>query len=664
MAVTTARALVQAQVAIESFDLSADGEWVVYGSRTVRGGEDRSQLSVVPWVGGASRQLTGGAVRDRTPAVSPDGTQVAFVRGPVGEAKVAAQIWVAPLNGGDAWQLTHLPQGAGAPRWSPDGRQIAFLAAGGPDRFAIGERRGGSPTARRMIRTDYRDDEVGQLSRRTHLWVVRARHRARPRQLTAGDYDASNPAWAPDGSRLAFSADMGLDANIAPHRKIYAASIVDGDVHPLAALRGDADHASFSPDGRWVAFLGVDIADSGDYDPVRVWVVRASGGRARSLTTSLDRSVGCDAGADLVQAEDGQGPVWLSARELLVIVGMEGRNLPYRVTLTGEAEPMLARGRVLGAAIAAGNGRVALSAGMDRHAAEVYALDPIGSRGPTAPRRLSGDGSGWQSRFPLPRWDELWIDTPGGRMQVWVASPADAGDEPLPAILHLHGGPTGAWGPGGTLDATLLTAHGYRVVMPNIRGSNTFGAKWCQALRGRWGVIDARDATAAIDGTIARGLVDGDRLGVMGLSYGGYLAEWLIGATDRFKAAIGENGVSNQVATWSNSYFGVHFARQWKLGDPLSRSGMLRMWRSSPLSQVTQIHTPLLMLQSADDLVCPPADNEQLFIALKALGREVEYVLYPEEHHVMRNDGRPDRRTDRLERILAWFDRWLREPPA
>jgi dipeptidyl aminopeptidase/acylaminoacyl peptidase len=122
--------------------------------------------------------------------------------------------------------------------------------------------------------------------------------------------------------------------------------------------------------------------------------------------------------------------------------------------------------------------------------------------------------------------------------------------------------------------------------------------------------------------------------------------------------------VANQVSAWANSYFGVHDTRRWKLGDPLSRAGMLRMWSSSPLSQVARIRTPLLILQSEEDLVCPAADNEQLFVALRVLGREAEYVLYPEEHHDMKSQGRPDRRIDRMERILGWFDRWVREPPA
>ncbi len=665
MTIPSPRALVNAQVAIESFDLSPDGAWIVYAARVVARGAYRSQLWAVPWEGGKPRPLTDGAVRDGSPVISPDGQRVAFVRTRVGDAKAEPQVWVVPVAGGPAWQLTRLTHGAGRPRWSPDGRRVAFLGQSGADRFAVGaERKGSAPTARRITRTDFRDDETGTLGRRTHLWVVDARRGARPRQLTSGDHDVREPAWAPDSGWLAFSADMGPDANITPHSSIYRVASDGGRVRELVSLRGDATRPAVAPDGRWVAFLGTNVPDPGEHTPVGLWVVAARGGAPRRLSGSLDRSIGVDGWADLMQAEDGQGPIWRSRDELLVIVGRDGRNLPYRISLAGKAQPLVAPGRVVGAGLATGGGRVALSAGLDRHAAEVYALDDEGTRPPARLRPITRLGSGWQTRFPLPRWDELWVDVPGGSMQVWLASPAGAGDRALPTIVQLHGGPAGAWAPGGTMDSTMLCDAGYRVLMPNIRGSAAFGAAWVRALRGRWGEVDAADVLAAVDAVVGRGLADPQRLGVTGMSYGGFLTQWLVGATDRFRGAVAENGVADQVSAWATSYFGVHFDRQWKLGDPLSRAGMLRLWSTSPLSQVARIRTPLLILQSEEDRVCPAEGNEELFVALKVLGSETEYILYPEEHHEMRSHGRPDRRIDRMERILGWFDRWVRERPA
>jgi len=673
MTAVTARNLVNAQVAIESFDLSPDGTFVVYAARTVVQGAYRSHLWAVPWEGGRPRRLTSGAVRDSVPSIGPDGS-VAFVRSPADVPKPAArapapaqeaQIWTVPLAGGDSRQVTRLPHGGGSPRWSPDGGSLAFLAEAGPHRFAVGpERPGREITARRITRADFRDDDVGNLSRRTHLWVVGRRRGARPVQLTRGDFDVEDPTWAPDGTWLAFSADMGPDVNLAPHATLHRVSANGGKVSLLASLQGDATDPAVSPDGRWVAFLGTDVVDSPEYEPTRLWLVPADGGAPRSVTRSLDDAIGCWSWADLVQAEDGQGPVWLSSQELAVIVAANGRNVPHRISVSGAMRPLLAPGRVLGAALRVGGGRIAMSGGIDRHAGEVYALEGAGLRVPARARAISTQGSAWQRRFPLPRWDELSVPTAAGLMQVWLASPPGAPSRPMPTIVHLHGGPYGAWGPGGTMDAMHLTARGYRVLMANHRGSAGFGARWAKALAGRWGDVDAQDVLAAVDELVKRELVDPQRLGVMGLSYGGFLAEWLVGVTDRFRAAVAENGVSNHVTAWGNSFFGVEYDRRWKLGDPLTRSGMLRLWRSSPLANVARVHTPLLLLQAEEDRVCPSSDAEQMFIALLALGRDTELILYPEEHHVMKSHGRPDRRIDRMQRSLDWFDRWIGESPA
>jgi dipeptidyl aminopeptidase/acylaminoacyl peptidase len=200
--------------------------------------------------------------------------------------------------------------------------------------------------------------------------------------------------------------------------------------------------------------------------------------------------------------------------------------------------------------------------------------------------------------------------------------------------------------------------------MPNIRGSTTHGRAWMDALAGTWGEVDTSDVMAVADALVERRLADPKRMGLMGLSYGGYLTQWMVGFTDRFAAAVAENGVGNVISDWGEAYFGVHYGRQYGQGDPLTEEGAAALWAQSPLSRVARIQTPLLLLQAEEDRNCPPGANEQLFVALKVLGRETEYVLYPEEHHELKNYGRPDRRIDRMERHSEWFDRYLRRPQA
>jgi dipeptidyl aminopeptidase/acylaminoacyl peptidase len=274
-------------------------------------------------------------------------------------------------------------------------------------------------------------------------------------------------------------------------------------------------------------------------------------------------------------------------------------------------------------------------------------------------RPLTATGSAWTRGLAWPEMRVVEAPGPGGPIEAWIASPAGAGDGPLPTIVDIHGGPLGAWAPAPSMEVVLLCARGYRVVLPNIRGSTTYGGDWIRPQLGDWGGVDADDVHAALDHVVALGLADADRLGVLGLSYGGFMVNWLVGTSDRFRAGVSENGVANQVSAWANSDTGPEYCRTARMGDPTTPEGIELLWRQSPLRNVASVRSPLLLLQSGADLRCPPADAEQLFVALRWLGREVEYVIYPDEWHVIQATGRIDRRIDRMTRMLDWFDRFV-----
>jgi dipeptidyl aminopeptidase/acylaminoacyl peptidase len=223
-------------------------------------------------------------------------------------------------------------------------------------------------------------------------------------------------------------------------------------------------------------------------------------------------------------------------------------------------------------------------------------------------------------------------------------------------VLSINGGPGGSWGPLPWLPDLALVDHGYRVLRPDPRGSGSYGRAWLEAIAGAWGGADAEDQLAVCDWAVEQGLADPERLAVFGLSYGGFMTSWLVGHTDRFQAAVSANGVSNQLSAAANCDLGVLWTP--RLGWEWPPDDAERMWAQSPLAFADRIHTPLLLLQGEADLRCPPADNEQLFSALRARRREVEYVLYPEESHLMQAIGRPDRRIDMLERTLGWLERF------
>lgn len=690
--------IIRRQVVLEEHDTLPDGSGAVVVRRVVHDEWSyRSHLLMVrfhpgpgPGTGGGGRAraavpvpLTRGAVRDSVPRVSPDGRRVAFLRSFPDEPDRPIALMVGDLGAGEPWPLIAPEHGVSQPCWSPDGRRLAFVAADALPRHLVRvPPKGRTPVARRIVRADWRMDEIGHRDRWDHLWVVDVRDGARPHQLTHGDFDVRSPAWSPDGRSIAYAADPRPEADLHPRPTIWVVPAVQpgpgkaGASAPVQvlAVAGYAESPAWSPDGRWIACSGVDVPEPLDVEVPGCLVGPADGSaRPVALGPSLDRPIAALMDTDMNgwMASSRLGPFWDGPDGLVALITERGCAVPWRFPFdaaTGRAsgDPV----RLVDAAAACWT--LAVAAASESRPAVISVVGTLDDRpmelmtverggAPTARLRTwTGDGSRWRRGVPWPETRRLAVPGPGGPVDTWLASPAGAGDRSLPAIVDVHGGPLGGWAPAPSLETVLLCARGYRVILPNIRGSTGYGRAWIEAQLGDWGGVDAADIVAAVDHVVALGLADPDRLGLLGFSYGGFMVNWLVGAApDRFRAAVSENGVTNQINGWSNSDTGPEYCRMARLGAPLSEEGVAGLWRQSPLRLVDRIRTPLLLLQAENDLRCPAADNEQLFIALRHLGREVEYVLYPESWHTYAITGRPDRRIDRNERMLAWFDRHL-----
>jgi dipeptidyl aminopeptidase/acylaminoacyl peptidase len=688
-------------VVVEEIDVDHGGSSAVVVRRVVRRGEYESHLFRVDLVSRpAPEQLTAGRVRDTRPRVSPDGTHVAFVRSWVDDEKRPNALCVVAIRGGRIRTLA--PSGTtpgfgsiGEVTWSHDGSQLAFTAEVDPPRSIVGDRppigskaarsdKVKEVTARRVTRTDWRWDEVGHRDRWTHLFVIDSDGGA-ARQVTRGDWSVSAITWHPNGRTVAFTADRGEHSDLTPRNWIWA---VDVDAGPrskrsqprlVMGAGGGCDHAAFSPDGRWVAAVGVAAEEPLDDVSPGLLLGRADGsGDPIELSPDLDRPIGnwCDTDLHGWMVYGRYGPAWLDESTIVAVLTDRGRSLPERweidsATGTTVSEPMLRSRCAHGPwadltthqiAVAPGaqpERRVVLLGALAGRAMDVMTVDVTLDPEARRLRHHSTFGSAWQRRFIQPEMRRLDVNGPGGLIETWVASPPGAGDAMLPTIVDVHGGPLGGWAPSPHIEVIQLVGAGYRVILPNIRGGQGYGKEWITPQLGDWGGADIDDVHAAVDHVVESGWADPARLGIMGLSYGGFVVNWMVGTTNRFRAAMSENGVTNQLSCWANSDCGPSYCKTSLLGDPFSPEGVEKLWRQSPLRHVAEVRTPLLMLQGEADLRCPPADNEQFFIALRHLGREVEFVLYPESYHTFSSNGRPDRRIDRMARMLAWFDEHL-----
>lgn len=599
------------------------------------------------------RQLTNlgtAPYHDMAPRWSPDGRALAFLSDRSG----SMQIYLLPLHGGEARQLTHLTQGVTEYSWRPDG---TALLAHSPWKASDDQQTPDtSGVAAVYTRLDEQWDGLGYKHRRhQQLWLIPLD--GEPARLTSEPVDLVQSCWSPDGTAIAFCANRRPDPDLSASMALWVMNLATGQMRRLTPEEGLAQMPAWSPDGQSIAYYySPDQTEASNFSP---WIVDAHGSSTPHPATSSTQNFTClEMIIDELHTSMLNRPRWYpDNKSLLITVQERGQVHLYRCDIEHDQVVQLTSGGgCYTSPHMSQDGQTIAMLRTDWFTpGDIWSMDGNGEN----KHKLTGVNDPFLRSHQLVRPKRItWKSFDGLEIEGWLYLPPLPDGVTAPLILEVHGGPTLAWGDAYVHEFQVLAGKGYAVLAPNPRGSAGYGEEFCRKILNDWGGDDFRDLLAGIDHVIATEAVDAARLGIGGISYGGYMTNWAITQTNRFKAAVSRNGISYlpSAATLSDQalWFDLAMGGDDKDPETFQRS-------CSPLVFADRIATPLLLLHAGEDLRCPFSESLQLFVALRKRKHTVELVRYPAMSHLMDwpESGTPRQRLDRLRRTIGWFERFV-----
>jgi len=648
--------------------ISPDGRWILFTKKHIGEKNDSiTNLWVVGFEGEDLRQFTSGG-KDGAGRWSPDGKKIAFVSG---REQPKNQIHIMPANGGEAISLTKFPEGKiGNFKWSPDGKKLAVTFREQEPEWTTEakkerENKGLSIPPRVIDTIWYRLDGDGYFNNQRHaLYIVDAESGKYEKVFDKDFFGFFDFDWSPDSKRIAISANTDKKAFLHPwNDRIYLFDVETKKLREIPNQKdGNKGSVKFSPDGKFVAFVGREgRKEVWEARNVHLFVMDVASGKTRNLTSHTDYCMQAITLSDAREAAFDANFAWSpDGKTIYAQIGWHGEThvagIPasggeiYFIT-DGEAEHILGN-------ISKNGERFALLRCNFLELPEVYAGTLTSKE--LSLKKITHFNKELFEELELSKPKSHWVaSTDNTNVQVWVMRPPRAKpNEKTPAVLEIHGGPHAQYGTAFFHEFQLLAAEGYTVFFSNPRGSKGYGEKHCNAIKGKWGEKDWEDIQAVIQFMTKQPYVDTKKMGVMGGSYGGYMTNWVIGHTNQFAAAITDRCVSNLLSMAGSSDF-PDVPDTYFEGAPWDRPESL--WKQSPIAYFKNVKTPTLVIHSEGDLRCNIEQAEQVFSALQVLGVPSRFVRYPSTtSHGLSRSGPPDLRIHRLKQILEWWGKYLK----
>jgi dipeptidyl aminopeptidase/acylaminoacyl peptidase len=626
---------------VSDVQISPDGKWVAYTvlENDIKKDKSLKRLYKIAITGGDPIAITGREFSASQPQWSSDNKYLSFLASKGEDEKT--QVWISNRLGGDAEVLTKIPQGVNEHIWSPtENKLLLVLTDPKPEELTLSKEDDKKAKPYVIDRRQFKQDYVGYLDRyRNHIYTFTPGD-SMATQFTFGDFDDSDPAWSPDGKKIAFVSNRTEDPDSNADTNIWVVSVdskkTDTTLVQVTTNQNQDDSPTWSPNGKNIAYKTVLNGKLLWYAGEKLAISASSGGQASILTETLDRNISAPK-----FSTDGKTILFLleeNGTSVLASIDTKGKN--FKRIIAGNIS-------ISGYDIQAET--IVPILGTENRPYNLYTFEK------DKLKELTSVNDVLLAGIKKPIIEKInFKSTDGTPIEGFVVKPIDFDtSKKYPTILWIHGGPTAQYDFSFDPESQLFAANGYVVLLINPRGSTGYGEDFCKAIFADWGQLDFQDVMSGVDYAIAQGYADLNQLSVGGWSYGGILTNYVITKTNRFKAAL--SGASE--ALYRANYGHDHYQLTWEqeLGLPWENK---EAWeRISPYNDVAKIVTPTLWMGGSDDWNVPILNSEQMYMAMKRLGRETQLIVYPGEHHGIR---RPSFQKDRFERYLAWMKKYVK----